>query len=79
MKNTNIELTPPTAVRIPYTTSWHGTELHDDYAWLREKGSPQVLQYLEAENAYTAAVMAGTEALQKTLYEEILSHIKEDD
>ncbi len=77
MKPTN--LIPPVATREPHTTPIHNTELHDDYAWLRKKGEPRVTAYLEAENAYTAAAMAGTEALQQTLYDEILSHIKEDD
>ena len=70
---------PPVAEREPKKTLIHGTELQDDFAWMREKGSSQVTAYLEAENAYTAAAMSGTEALQKTLYDEILSHIKEDD
>ena len=72
-------IAPPVAEREPLSTTIHNTELHDDYAWLREKGSPRVQSYLEAENAYTTAAMAGTEALQQTLYDEILSHIKEDD
>ncbi|QMV17843.1 prolyl oligopeptidase family serine peptidase [Granulicella sp. 5B5] len=72
-------LTPPIAEREPSTLPIHNTALHDDYAWLREKGAPRVTAYLEAENAYTAAMMDGTEALQQTLYDEILSHIKEDD
>ena len=70
---------PPVAEREPKITPIHGTELRDDYAWMREKGAARVTAYLEAENAYTAAAMSGTEALQKTLYDEILSHIKEDD
>ena len=70
---------PPVAEREPKITPIHGTELRDDYAWMREKGAPRVTAYLEAENAYTAAVMSGTEELQKKLYDEILSHIKEDD
>jgi oligopeptidase B len=70
---------PPVANIRPNPTSIHGVTLADDYAWLREKGSPAVTAYLEAENAYTAAVMAGTEELQQHLYDEILSHIKEDD
>jgi oligopeptidase B len=73
------KVAPPVADRQPRTTSLHGTTLQDDYAWLRDKGSDKVTAYLEAENAYTASEMAGTEALQKTLYDEILSHIKEDD
>ncbi len=71
--------TPPVAQREPHVTSLHGTELRDDYAWLREKNAARVTSYLEAENAYTAAVMAGTEPLQAKLYDEILSHIQEDD
>ena len=39
----------------------------DDYAWLREKTSPEVIGYLEAENAYTDVVMKPTEALQRRL------------
>jgi len=70
---------PPVAEREPKITPIHGTELRDDYAWMREKGVPRVTAYLEAENAYTAAAMSGTEELQQTLYDEILSHIKEDD
>ena len=54
---------PPIAERQPHTTTLHGTELHDDYAWLREKDAPRVRAYLEAENAYTAEAMRGTEAL----------------
>ncbi|HEY4356652.1 MAG TPA: S9 family peptidase [Acidobacteriaceae bacterium] len=70
---------PPVALREPHVTPIHGTELQDDYAWLRDKGSARVTEYLEAENAYTATQMAGTETLQTALYSEILSHIKEDD
>jgi oligopeptidase B len=77
-KNTLIS-TPPVAARTPHPTTLHGTTLKDDYAWLRHKGSPEVLAYFEAENAYTEAAMAGTEPLQASLYDEILSHIQEDD
>ena len=78
MKQTSAAI-PPIAPRTPQTTCLHGTELVDEYAWLREKGSPEVNAYLEAENAYTARAMTGTEALQTKLYDEILSHIQEDD
>ncbi|MEO7029921.1 MAG: oligopeptidase B, partial [Acidobacteriaceae bacterium] len=70
---------PPVARRNPKTLDIHGTQLHDDYGWLRDKDSPEVHAYLEAENAYTAASMEGTAELQRALYDEILSHIKEDD
>lgn len=75
----NQEITPPVARREPHPTQIHGTTLEDDYFWLRDKNSPEVIAYLNAENEYTAAQMAGTEALQKSLYDEMLSHIKETD
>lgn len=70
---------PPVARREPTTTAVHGQNLHDDYAWLRNKDSQEVTGYLEAENAYTEAWMADTKDLQETLYREMLSHIKETD
>ena len=70
---------PPVANRQPKATTLHGTTLHDEYSWLREKSSQNVLDYLNAENAFTEALMAPTAALQATLYAEMLSHIKETD
>ena len=57
----------------------HGDRREDDYFWLRDKNDPRVTAHLEAENAYTAAVMQPTEPLQESLYKEILGRIKEDD
>src|SRR5687767_7620194 len=70
---------PPTARRVPRETVVHGETLADDYFWLREKTSPDVAAYLEAENAYADAVMAPTAALQDALYREMLARIKETD
>jgi oligopeptidase B len=70
---------PPIARRQPNVNTFHGHRLTDDYAWLREKTSPEVIAFLEQENAYTGAVMKPTEELQAKLYEEMLSHIKETD
>src|ERR1700677_1064511 len=70
---------PPTARRQETSRTIHGRELTDEYAWLREKESPNVIAFLEQENAYTRAVMKPTEELQAKLYAEMLSHIKETD
>ena len=78
MKLTMIS-SPPQARREPQTLSLHGQTLSDDFGWMRNKTSPEVLAYLEAENAYTAQAMDGTEPLQTKLYAEMLSHIKETD
>jgi oligopeptidase B len=70
---------PPTARRQENTRTIHGRELRDEYAWLREKDSPEVIAFLEQENAYTHAVMKPTEELQAKLYAEMVGHIKETD
>src|SRR5271170_3282651 len=74
-----LQIAPPVARIEHIETTLHDHTLVDHYAWLREKTSPEVIAYLEAENAYTDAVMKPTEALQKTLYDEMVSHIKETD
>jgi oligopeptidase B len=72
-------VTPPTARREPTPTFLHGETLEDDYRWMRDKSSAEVIGHMETENAYTLSVMAPTEGLQKRLYAEMLSHIKETD
>ncbi len=69
----------PVAKRVPQVTEIHGRRLVDAYDWLRERDSPEVIAYLEAENAYTEAVMAPTRGLQERLYQELLGRIREDD
>jgi oligopeptidase B len=70
---------PPVATKIPVVSTLHGDRRVDDYAWLRGKDKPEVLDYLKAENAYTTAMMKPTEALQQRLYDEMLGHIKQTD
>jgi len=80
----------PVARRISARTSHHGMSRTDEYGWLRAENwrevmrDPSVLdaeirRHLEAENAHTASVLAGTEALQRTLFDEMRARIKEDD
>ncbi len=70
---------PPAAKKEPKVTEINGHKMVDNYFWLRDKKNPEVKAYLEAENAYTDAVMKPTEPLQKKLYDEMLSRIKETD
>ncbi len=70
---------PPVAKKVPHVTEIHGLKLTDDYFWLRDKSNPEVKAYVEAENAYTDSLMKHTDALQKKLYDEMLSRIKETD
>ena len=71
--------TPPVAPTRPTTLALHGDTRRDDYAWFRDRTDPAVISYLEAENAYTEAMVAHTKALRDTLYAEIKARIKETD
>ena len=67
----------PVTKKTPHVTKIHGDRRVDDYYWLRDKSNPEVIAHLEAENAYTDAVLKPTEALQQTIYAEQLSHVKQ--
>ncbi len=69
----------PVAPKIPVVSTLHGERRVDDYFWMRDKANPQVAAYLEAENRYTATVLAPLEGLRETLYGEMLGRIKETD
>ena len=74
--------TPPDATKKPHVVKApHGAQRNDEYYWLRDdaRKNPEMLAYLNAENAYTDAVMAPLRPLQDKLYEEIVGRIKQDD
>jgi oligopeptidase B len=73
------DVTPPVATIRPRIDTLHGDIRTDNYFWIREKTNPQVIDYLNAENAYSAAKMKHTEALQQKLYDEMLGRVKEND
>ncbi|MGI8402697.1 MAG: S9 family peptidase [Gemmatimonadaceae bacterium] len=73
------DVSPPTARIVAKVDTLHGDVRTDNYSWIRNKTDPQVIDYLNAENAYTAAKMKHTEALQQTLYDEMLGRLKETD
>jgi oligopeptidase B len=70
---------PPVAQRVPYKETLHGIERVDEYHWLRQKDTPEVVSYLQAENAYTQAMLRPTEPLQQRLYDEMLARVKQTD
>jgi oligopeptidase B len=72
-------LPPPIARKEHKENALHGVVLTDDYAWLRDKENPEVTAYLEAENAYAAAVMKPLDGQREELYQEMLSHVKQTD
>jgi len=77
-------LAPPVAAKKPHSFTRHGITVADDYAWLRDPGYPEVtdkevLAYLEAENAWFEARMAGRKPLIEKLFREMRGRIKEAD
>lgn len=83
---------PPMAKKVPFEMTEHGDTRVDNYYWMRlsdeQKNAPDstrdqqtkdVLDYLNAENAYTKAMLAHTDAFQTKLFEEMKGRIKETD
>jgi oligopeptidase B len=81
---------PPVARKDPKRIEQLGRVRVDDYAWMKDQDWQQVLrdpktlrvdirEHLEAENAYTRAMLASTEGLQAALFAEMKGRIKEDD
>jgi len=65
--------------RIPTTLETHGHGRIDDYYWLRERDNPEVIKYLNDENAFAAKEMAHAQDFEKKLFEEIKARIKQTD
>jgi len=63
----------------PQADTLFGDVRTDNYFWLRERDNPKVISYLRAENAYTDAVMRPTKRLQRALFEEMKSRVREND
>jgi oligopeptidase B len=76
---TNEKIVPPVAKKMPKELTIHGDTRIDNYYWMNDRDNPEVISNLEAENAYTEAVMKHTVPLQEKLFEEIKSKIKQED
>ncbi|HET6835763.1 MAG TPA: S9 family peptidase [Acidimicrobiales bacterium] len=72
-------VTPPTAKRVPVERRVHGETVVDEYAWLRDRDDPDVVGYLEDENAYLQEVLAPTSDLRRTVFEEFKARTQETD
>jgi len=69
----------PRATKKPKTLTKHHHERVDNYYWLNDREDSEVIDYLNAENAYTKEKLASTDDLQKELYDEIVAKIVKDD
>jgi oligopeptidase B len=74
-------LEPPSPTPRPHRLETHGDERVDEWFWFRsdDRNDPEVLELLEAENAYVRAALAHTEALQEELFAEMKGRIKQTD
>lgn len=70
---------PPVARQVAHANHWHGRTFADPYHWLRDKQSPEVRSYLEAENAYTEARTAHLAGFRDRLYEEMVARVQQTD
>ena len=75
----NLKLNEPRAEKIEKTLSIHGDDRVDEYYWLNKRGDKKVLDYLNSENKYRKELMKDYESLEKEIFNEIKSRIKEDD
>ncbi len=76
------DMKPPVAKKEAKVLKIHGYEITDNYAWMRDRETnknPEIIKYLEAENAYTEAHMGPHKAFADNLYKEMLGRIKQDD
>lgn len=72
-------ISPPLAAVKPKILEKHGDVRTDNYYWLNERENPEVIDYLNKENAYYNAMTADQKQFQKDLFEEMKGRIKEDD
>jgi len=70
---------PPVAKTIPKEITQHGQTRTDNYFWLRDGDRKDIIQHLEAENAYAAAMLKSAEEPQQKLYTEMLARIQQTD
>ncbi len=70
---------PPVAAERPHVLEAHGDRRVDPYYWLRDRQNPEVIAYLEAENAFTDAAMAPLHELRERLYAEVRGRVQETD
>ncbi len=73
------QATTPAPEKRPVTLELHGDARVDDYYWLRERENPEVIAYLEAENAHTEKTLEPFKGLQSVLFEEMKARLRQDD
>ncbi len=70
---------PQPARKVPHLRTHHGDVFTDDYEWMRDKESPELIDHLERENRYTEAVTSHQEPLREAIFAEIKDRTQETD
>ncbi|RJT83173.1 S9 family peptidase [Arthrobacter cheniae] len=70
---------PPPARKVPFERTHHGDTFVDHYEWMRDKESPELIEYLQRENAYTESVTQHQEPLRDAIFTEIKDRTQETD
>src|ERR1043165_7455571 len=80
-RSTATRAEPPVAGRRPHEVESPHGKPQDPYYWMRDDARKRedVIAYLNAENAYTEAVLAPNKALEEQLFSELRARVKEDD
>ncbi|MCM4168152.1 Dipeptidyl aminopeptidase BI [Arenibacter antarcticus] len=73
------QLLPPSLKKVAKELTKHGDTRVDPYYWLNDREDPEVIAYLEQENAYYESLTEHTNELKEQLFQEMKSRIKEDD
>ncbi len=73
------DIEPPVCKKVAKELSIHGDTRVDNYYWLNQREDPEVVSYLEAENAYADKMMGHLKGLEEELYQEITGRIKQTD
>src|SRR5210317_1534890 len=77
----SINVSQPMPEKRPHEMKLHGHTRVDEYFWLRDdtRKDPQVLAYLEEENAYFEKVMEPVAKMQETMFEEMTARLDPDE
>ncbi|WP_189030005.1 S9 family peptidase [Nocardia rhizosphaerihabitans] len=79
MAGENETVSAPIAKKVPFERVHHGDTFVDEYEWLRDKDDPEVIAYLEAENAFTEAQTDQLQPLRDKIFDEIKARTQETD
>ncbi|TKV26409.1 S9 family peptidase [Arthrobacter sp. NamB2] len=70
---------PPPARKVPIERTHHGDTFVDNYEWMRDKESAELIDHLKRENEYTDAVTRHQEPLREAIFTEIKERTQETD